>query len=143
MKSKFQVLSISGLSWQKIQISLFVFWENLWRTNLLSALSGLYKQIKFTFYYVNLFLCGQIKLLQNSEVSQLLPLLQSHMISCRLGIFLMNATLGIYKILFACEKFNCIVMLKLFYSKAFVTLHKSKLHMQNRIYRIKSVSSIV
>ena len=42
-------------------------------------------------------LCGQIKLLQNSEISQLLPLLQSHMISCRLGIFLWKLHLAFIK----------------------------------------------
>ena len=31
-----------------------------------------------------------------------------------LGNFFMKATLGIYKIMFACEKFNCIGMLRLF-----------------------------
>ena len=41
LKSKFQVSSISGLSRQKNQINLFVFWENLWRANLLSVLSDL------------------------------------------------------------------------------------------------------
>ena len=51
-----------------------------------------------------------------------------------LGNFFMKATLGIYKIMFACEKFNCIGMLRLFYSKAFVILHKS-----NNTCKIESI----
>ena len=41
VKFPFQISSISRLSWQKNQILLFIFWENLWRANLLLVLSNL------------------------------------------------------------------------------------------------------